>query len=58
MHRFIFISLALGASLAGADPAHDVACREIGFSKSIENRDLEAFKTFVRDRVAFHRKNR
>ena len=47
MHRFIVISLALAAGLANADPAHDVACREIGFSKSIENRDLEAFRSFL-----------
>ena len=47
MHRFIVISLALAAGLANADPTHDVACREIGFSKSIENRDLEAFRSFL-----------
>jgi ketosteroid isomerase-like protein len=47
MQRFTFICLVLASSLAGADLAHDVGCREIGFSKSIENRDLEAFKSFL-----------
>jgi len=30
-----------------ADPADEVRCREIGFSQSIENRDIEAFKSFL-----------
>ena len=47
MQRFLVISLTLVASLASADLAHEVGCREIGFSKSIENRDLEAFKSFI-----------
>jgi ketosteroid isomerase-like protein len=53
MQRFIFIFFSLAASLANADLAHDVACREIGFSKSIESRDLEAFKAFLDEDARF-----
>ena len=35
------------AAPAGADPAHDVRCREIGFSQAAEQRDLEAFRSFI-----------
>lgn len=45
--RIIFVLLALGAGAAQADVAHDVACREIGFSKSVEQRNIEAFKSFL-----------
>jgi ketosteroid isomerase-like protein len=53
MQRFIFIFLALAASLANADPAHEVACREIGFSKSIESRDMDAFRSFLDEDARF-----
>ncbi|MGI9223041.1 MAG: YybH family protein [Woeseiaceae bacterium] len=49
MHRMIattMVSLALIAS-AAAGPVDEVRCREIGFSKSVENRDIEAFRSFV-----------
>lgn len=32
---------------AAADPVDEVRCREIGFSKSVESRDVEAFRSFV-----------
>ena len=47
MFRLFLVSLALASSSAIADLADEVRCREIGFSKSIENRDIEAFKTFL-----------
>jgi ketosteroid isomerase-like protein len=39
--------LALAASPALADLAEDVRCREIGFSKSVENQDRERFASFI-----------
>jgi ketosteroid isomerase-like protein len=39
--------LALAASPAVADLAEDVRCREIGFSKSVENQDRERFASFI-----------
>ena len=47
MKRFGLAILALISAAAAADPADEVRCREIGFSRSIENRDIEAFKTFL-----------
>lgn len=38
---------ALAAGSAFADLADDVRCREIGFSQSVENRDIEAFGSFI-----------
>jgi len=38
--------LALTTS-AVADPGEEVRCREIGFSKSVENQDLELFASFI-----------
>jgi ketosteroid isomerase-like protein len=35
------------AVTAVADPADEVRCREIGFSKSVENQDHERFASFV-----------
>jgi len=37
----------LAAGSASADLADDVRCREIGFSKSVEQRDLSAFRAFI-----------
>lgn len=37
----------LVASNASANPADDVRCREIGFSKSAEARNIEAFRSFI-----------
>jgi len=35
------------AGTALADLADDVRCREIGFSQSVENRDVDAFRSFI-----------
>jgi ketosteroid isomerase-like protein len=37
----------LAASALIADPGDDVRCREIGFSQSTENRDIQAFRSFI-----------
>jgi ketosteroid isomerase-like protein len=47
MQRIALIVLALLSSVAMADLTDDVRCREIGFSKSVENKDIEAFKSFL-----------
>jgi ketosteroid isomerase-like protein len=47
MQRTVLILLGLFSSLAMADVTDDVRCREIGFSQSIENKDIEAFKAFL-----------
>ena len=47
MPRLALVLMVLVSSSAIAELAEDVRCREIGFSKSIENRDIEAFKTFL-----------
>ena len=47
MKRIGIAILALVSAAAAADPADEVRCREIGFSKSIESKDIEAFKTFL-----------
>ena len=39
--------ILLLAAQAVAGPAHDVKCREIGFSQAAEHRDLEAFRSFI-----------
>ena len=39
--------LMIIAAPALADLTDDVRCREIGFSKSIETRDMELFRTFL-----------
>ena len=43
--------LLCGAALA--DTADEVRCREIGFSRSAENRDAEAFATFIDEDARF-----
>ena len=47
MKRITWIALTVAATAAVADPAHEVRCREIGFSKSVETKDIEAFKSFL-----------
>jgi ketosteroid isomerase-like protein len=47
MKRIGTLVIMLIATVSAADPADDVRCREIAFSKSIENRDIEAFKSFI-----------
>jgi ketosteroid isomerase-like protein len=47
MKRIACVLIALASSAAVADATDEVRCREIGFSKSIESKDIEAFKTFL-----------
>ena len=47
MKKIIPAVLLFVASTAMADLTDDVRCREIGFSKSVENKDVEAFRSFV-----------
>jgi ketosteroid isomerase-like protein len=47
MQRFAWTSIVLISSLASADVTDEVRCREIGFSKAVENRNIEAFRSFV-----------
>lgn len=47
MRRIILVLVVLMSSTAAADLAHDVRCREVGFSISAENRDAEAFASFI-----------
>ena len=47
MQRFAWTSIVLISSLASADVTDEVRCREIGFSKSVENKNIEAFRSFV-----------
>ncbi len=58
MLRFAhFAALILLASCAVADVTTDVKeevrCQEIGFSRSVENGDIEAFKSFLDDDARF-----
>ena len=53
MQRIALIILALFSSVAMADLADEVRCREIGFSKSIESRDMAAFRSFLDDDARF-----
>lgn len=58
MLRFAhFAALILLASCAVADVTTDVReevrCQEIGFSRSVENGDIEAFKSFLDDDARF-----
>lgn len=41
------IALLTVSLSATADLQHDVECREIGFSKSVENRDADLFVSFI-----------
>ena len=45
-HLIVAASL-LAATTAAADLAAEVRCREIGFSQSVENLDLDAFRSFI-----------
>ena len=53
MQRTAVIILAVFSSAAMADLADEVRCREIGFSKSIEARDMAAFRAFLDDDARF-----
>ena len=47
MKRSVFIVLAMIATPVLADLADEVRCREIGFSQSVEYRDIDAFRSFL-----------
>ena len=48
MKRFAgIIILFLLSGAAAADLAHDVGCREIAFSRSVEDRDMASFRSFL-----------
>lgn len=48
MKRLVIVIVSLlAAAIATADPADDVRCREIGFSKAAEQRDIIAFRSFI-----------
>ena len=49
----LFLALFFVASGALADELTDVSCREIAFSHSVENKDIEAFKSFLDDDARF-----
>ena len=54
MLRFAhFAALISLASCAVADVNFDVRCQEIAFSQSVENKDIEAFKSFLDDDARF-----
>jgi len=53
MKKVILIGLLIGSAAAMADLADDVQCREISFSKSIEARDMELFRSFLDDDARF-----
>ena len=53
MKKILSAVLFFVASTAIADLADDVRCREIGFSKSIETRDMELFRSFLDDDARF-----
>ncbi len=46
-YRLIVAASLLAAAIAAADLAEDVRCREIGFSQSVENQDIDAFRSFI-----------
>ena len=43
----IIATCVFSAGTAGADLVDDVRCREIGFSQSAENQDIDAFRSFI-----------
>ena len=47
MKTLVSTVVCLAATTAVADPGDDVRCREIGFSQSAENRDMQAFRCFI-----------
>ena len=53
MKKIILVALFCVASSALADLTDNVRCREIGFSKSVESKDLELFKSFLDDDARF-----
>jgi ketosteroid isomerase-like protein len=53
MKKIIPVVLLFAGSMAMADLTDDVRCREIGFSKSIESRDMDSFRSFLDDDARF-----
>ena len=43
----VILLLAVSTAPAFADPADEVRCREVGFSKSVESQDREGFASFI-----------
>ena len=43
----IIATCVFSAGTASADLVDDVRCREIGFSQSAENQDIDAFRSFI-----------
>lgn len=41
------VLVVLAAQVATADDVNEVRCREIGFSRAAENRDMNAFRSFI-----------
>jgi len=54
MAKLVFTSiLTLVISVAAADPAAVVWCQEVAFSQSAENRDIDAFRSYLDDDARF-----
>jgi ketosteroid isomerase-like protein len=53
MKKMILLGLLFGYTIAAADSADEVRCQETGFSKSIESRDMEAFRSFLDEDARF-----
>ena len=53
--RFPALILLVSCAVADvtADAKNDVRCREIAFSRSVETKDIEAFKSFLDDDARF-----
>ena len=47
MRTLVGTVACIAATTAIADPGDDVRCREISFSQSAENRDMQAFRSFI-----------
>ena len=47
MTRLIAAIVLFACTTVFADVQHDVQCREIGFSKSVEVRDAQSFRSFI-----------
>ena len=43
----LIAALVFLTSTAVADPKNEVRCQEIGFSQSVENKDIESFRSFL-----------
>jgi ketosteroid isomerase-like protein len=53
MHRLIVFSMLFLSTAALSDATEEVRCQEIGFSKSVENTDLDQFRSFLDDDARF-----